>query len=113
MVPGITDALRDLDELAKSAREAGAQYIFANALFLKPCSAAVFLPFLEKEFPHLVEAYRARYGEKAFLPDAYRKRLQALMAKLRKKHGYPAREEHAASREPAAKEYPAEQLALF
>src|SRR5690349_16523064 len=116
VVPGITDAPKDLDELARAAREAGAQYIFANALFLKPCSASVFLPFLEKEFPQLVESYHQRYGERAFLPDAYRKRLQALMVKLRAKHGYPTREERerfggAGKRAPRA--YPAEQLAMF
>jgi DNA repair photolyase len=112
VVPGITDAPKDLDELARVARQSGAQYIFANALFLKPCSASVFLPFLEKEFPHLVESYRKRYGERAFLPDVNRKRLQALMRKLREKHGYPAREEHS-MKQPKPKEYAAEQLGLF
>lgn len=110
VVPGITDSPAALDALAKAARNAGAQYIFANALFLKPCSAKVFLPFLEKEFPHLVESYRARYADKAFLSDAYRRRLQALMVKLRGKHGYPSREEHA---DRPQRVYPAEQLALF
>ena len=112
VVPGITDAPSDLDALAKAAHQAGARYIFANALFLKPCSASVFLPFLEKEFPDLVESYRQRYGEKAFLSDAYRKRLQALMVKLRNKYGFPSREEHS-MKQPEPKQYPAEQLALF
>jgi DNA repair photolyase len=112
VVPGITDAPKDLDDLVRVAREHGAQYIFANALFLKPCSASVFLPFLEKEFPHLVESYKRRYGERAFLPDAYRKHLAALMRKLRAKYGYPAREEHS-MKQPSPKPYPAEQLALF
>jgi DNA repair photolyase len=116
VVPGITDSPKDLDDLARAAREAGALYIFANALFLKPCSASVFLPFLEKEFPHLVETYHLRYGDRAFLPDTYRKRLQALMVKLRAKHAYPTRAERerfggAAKHPPQA--YPAEQLALF
>ena len=116
VVPGITDAPQDLDGLALAAREAGALYIFANALFLKPCSASVFLPFLEKEFPHLVESYRRRFGDRAFLPDAYRKRLQALMVKLRAKHGFPSREERermgGTAKQPP-RGYPAEQLALF
>ena len=91
VVPGITDAPRDLDALVKATREAGGQYIFANALFLKPCSAAIFLPWLEKEFPQLVENYRRRFESRAFLPDAYRKRLSSLMAALRKKHGFTAK----------------------
>ena len=91
VVPGITDAAKDLDALVKATREAGGEYIFANALFLKPSSAAIFLPWLEQEFPHLVENYRLRFANKAFLSTAYRKRLSSLMAALRKKHGFAAR----------------------
>jgi len=70
-----------------SIAHAGAKSIFANPLFLKPCSASVFLPFLEKEFPRLVASYRERYEQRAFLPPAYGKRLSQLMARLRAKHG--------------------------
>src|SRR5258705_6992480 len=68
VLPEITDAPRDLDALVKAASEVGAKYIFANGLFLKPCSAAVFLPFLEEHFPALVNLYRQRYADDAFLP---------------------------------------------
>jgi len=114
VVPGITDDPRALDALVRATREAGGRYIFANPLFLKPCSAAIFLPFLEKEFPHLVENYRRRYMSRAFLPASYRKRISSLMAALRRKHGFAARE--AATRIPES-HYPlpeeTQQLALF
>jgi DNA repair photolyase len=87
VVPGITDSPRDLDALVQVTAQAGGKYIFANPLFLKPCSASIFLPFLEKEFPHLVEDYRRRYASRAFLPAAYRKRISELMSKLRRKYG--------------------------
>ncbi len=87
VVPGITDSPRDLEALVRATAEAGGKYIFANPLFLKPCSAAVFLPFLEKEFPQLVEDYRRRYATRAFLPGTYRKRISDLMGKLRRKYG--------------------------
>lgn len=86
VVPGITDAPKDLESLIRSAAEAGADYVFANPLFLKPCSAAVFLPFLEQNFPHLAENYRQRYQDRAFLPPAYGKRLSELVARLREKY---------------------------
>lgn len=86
VVPGITDSPRDLEMLVKAVAEAGGKYVYANPLFLKPCSAAVFLPFLEKQFPHLVESYRERYQSRAFLPQAYRKRISQLMARLRTKY---------------------------
>jgi len=87
VLPGITDSPHDLEALVKATAEAGGKYIYANPLFLKPCSAAVFLPFLEKQFPHLVTSYRERFNNRAFLPQAYHKRISQLMARLRQKHG--------------------------
>ncbi|HEV3511572.1 MAG TPA: radical SAM protein [Candidatus Sulfotelmatobacter sp.] len=86
VVPGITDAPQDLESLIRAAADAGADYVFANPLFLKPCSAAVFLPFLEQNFPHLADSYRQRYQDRAFLPAAYGKRLSQLIARLREKY---------------------------
>jgi DNA repair photolyase len=86
VLPEITDAPHDLDALVKAASEAGAKYIFANGLFLKPCSAAVFLPFLEEHFPALVDRYKKRYESRAFLPKGYAQRLSQLMARLRQKY---------------------------
>src|SRR5712671_4982825 len=87
VLPEITDRPRDLEALVKAASEAGAKWVFANPLFLKPCSAAVFLPFLEENFPDLVELYRTRYADRAFLPKGYGQRLSQLMASFRRKYG--------------------------
>jgi DNA repair photolyase len=87
VLPEITDSPRDLEAVVKAASKAGAKYIFANPLFLKPCSAAIFLPFLEQNFPALAERYRARYADRAFLAKGYGQRLSHLMAALRRKYG--------------------------
>ena len=87
VLPEITDHPRDLEALVKAASEADARYIYANPLFLKPCSAAVFMPFLEEHFPALVELYRRRYTDHAFLPKGYSERLSRLMANLRQRYG--------------------------
>jgi DNA repair photolyase len=87
VLPGITDSPRDLAALVQAVAMAGGKHIFANPLFLKPCSAAVFMPFLEKEFPQLAGNYRERYAGRAFVTEPYRKRLAELMEKLREKHG--------------------------
>jgi hypothetical protein len=71
----------------------------------------VFLPFLEKEFPRLVENYKRRYHGRAFLPDAYAKPLSQLVERLRKKYGIggdPRRSRMIVPRAPAG-----EQLMLF
>ncbi len=88
VLPEITDHARDLETLVQAAREAGAKYIYANPLFLKPCSAAVFLPFVAEHFPALVDIYRVRYQDRAFLPKGYAERLSKLMSALRQKHGF-------------------------
>lgn len=97
VVPGITDGVKELDALVKATKEHEGRYIFANPLFLKPCSAKVFMPFLEQEFPHLVAKYRERFAGKAFVSAAYRKRISELMRKLRQKYGIgqrPRYEQH-------------------
>jgi DNA repair photolyase len=86
VMPGITDAPQQIEAVIRAAAEAGADHLFANPLFLKPCSAAVFLPFLEQNFPHLAENYRERYHDRAFLPPAYGKRLAQLVRRLRVKY---------------------------
>src|SRR6202795_494635 len=87
VLPEITDRPRDLEALVKAASEAGAKWIFANPLFLKPCSAAVFLPFLAEHFPALVDNYKKRYEGRAFLPKGYAQRLSQLIGAFRRKHG--------------------------
>ena len=112
VLPGITDSTAGLDKVVRGAKEAGARFVYANALFLKPCSASMFLPFLEKEFPQLVESYRKRYGERAFVSKAYREQLSAVMSALRKKHGI---RKEMTDRKSVSAEYRAEevQMALF
>jgi len=87
VLPGITDSPQQLEAVVKDAAQAAATYIYANPLFLKPCSAAVFIPFLHEHFPSLVSDYERRFKERAFLPAAYRKRISELFVKLRRKYG--------------------------
>jgi DNA repair photolyase len=114
VLPGITDSPHDLEALVKATAQAGGKHIFANSLFLKPCSAAVFLPFLEKEFPQLVESYRLRYKDRAFLSASYRKRLSQLMARLRQKHGIRSDYDRYSQRtHPAVASESSDQMKLF
>jgi DNA repair photolyase len=111
VLPGITDSPANLEAVVSAAAAAGARNLFAGPLFLKPCSSAVFLPFLEQHFPALVASYRERYKDRAFLPASYGKRIAELIARLRVKHGMtrtkPRREEFVTAFEED------EQLSLF
>jgi len=113
VLPAITDAPRDLEALVRATAEAGGKYVFANSLFLKPCSAAVFMPLLEQEFPHLVASYRERYNNRAFLPGSYRKRLSQLMARLRQKYGIRSDYDRYSERSHPLPSADTEQLSLF
>ena len=86
VLPGITDSPKQLELVVRGAAEAKANYVYANPLFLKPCSAAVFMPFLKEHFPGLVPDYEQRFKDRAFLPVAYRKRISELFARLREKY---------------------------
>jgi DNA repair photolyase len=88
VMPGITDRPEDLEAVVRATAEAGGRSIFANALFLRPCSATIFLPFLEQHFPHLTEDYRRCYRQRAFVSSRYRRRLADVMAGLRRKYGF-------------------------
>jgi len=115
VLPGITDSPADLEAVVRAAAEAGARHIFAGPLFLKPCSAAVFLPFLEENFPHLVENYKRRYQDRAFLPPSYGKRISQLVSRLRQKYGIKQADPRGQNKYPD--KWPAEaadeQLTLF
>src|ERR1700691_5430837 len=87
VLPGITDSPDDLEAIVREAAAAGARHIFAGPLFLKPCSAAVFLPFLDQHVPQVVENYRHRYQDRSFLPPSYGKRIAELIASFRRKYG--------------------------
>jgi len=110
VLPGITDSPRQLESVVKAAARAGACHIYANPLFLKPCSAAVFLPFLRENFPQLVPEYETRFRDRAFLPAWYRKRISELMTKFRQKHGI-SRESR--WNKPAQSHSAQEQMSLF
>lgn len=91
VVPGITDSPRNLEAVIKAGKEAGASYLFANPLNLRPGSAAVFLPFIEEKFPALAAQYRERYGKRTYVEKAYQQRISSLVRALKRKHGLVSR----------------------
>jgi DNA repair photolyase len=87
IMPGLTDGERQLDRLAKAARDAGALSFGGGPLFLMPSAQKVFLPFLEKEFPELAPRYREMYEKSAYLGRAYKETLQQRVRQIRDRYG--------------------------
>jgi DNA repair photolyase len=86
LMPGITDLRSSIESVARAASEAGACYLFAGALFLKPCSLPTFFDFVREHFPQQLAAYQRRYGTSAFVSSEYRKRMQDLVESIRSKY---------------------------
>jgi DNA repair photolyase len=87
VMPLINDSEESIEAVCAAASSAGARSFTASPLFLKPCSAQVFLPFLAERFPHLVRRYRERYEKDPYLkghyPDMIRERVQRIRARYR------------------------------
>ncbi len=88
ILPGLTDSPRALEDLARSAAAAGAQSFYGSVLFLMPSAMKQFMPFLEREFPHLVKRYRQLYALSAYLNGEYKERMTKLLADLRERYGF-------------------------
>jgi|SRR5215469_6306619 len=86
VMPLINDSEKSLDEVCAAAEANGASAFSAGALFLKPCSQQVFLPFLEQHFPHLVRRYRERFEKNAFLKGPYLDMIEERVKKIRARH---------------------------
>jgi DNA repair photolyase len=87
IMPMVTDSERQLDRLAKAARDAGAESFGGGPLFLMPSAQSVFLPFLEREFPELARPYREWFQRSAYLDRIYKEKLRARVQKIRERYG--------------------------
>ncbi len=87
ILPGLNDAPGMLDALASQAAQAGARFLYGNVLFLAPSAMKQFMPFLEREFPHLVKRYRKLYARSAYLHGEYPEKIASFMARLRTRYG--------------------------
>ena len=61
VLPGLTDAPRDLAAVLAAAREAGAVHAWTNVLNLRAGTREHFLEVLEREWPEELERYRRLY----------------------------------------------------
>jgi DNA repair photolyase len=98
ILPGLTDSEEELDALFGAAREAGAQWVAANVLFLMPASWATFIAFLQEKFPKLVRQYREWYRGYGYAPDSYKQQIKERVERLRLKHGLGKRSEEVQKR---------------
>jgi len=95
VLPAITDHPAALEALVKAVAERGASYLNACPLRLRSSARARYLPFIEKEFPHLARRYWATYAFDHKVSETYanglRQRMRALCEKYGVAYGYYGR----------------------
>jgi DNA repair photolyase len=87
VLPGITDGPEAMESLVHAVARAGASHIAACALRLRGTARRRYLPFVESEFPHLADRYRASYATGYNVGERYREGLKGHFARLCAKYG--------------------------
>ncbi|HEX5227358.1 MAG TPA: radical SAM protein [Bryobacteraceae bacterium] len=93
VMPLINDSEESLDRVCEAAARNGASAFSASTLFLKPCSAQVFLPFIETQFPHLARRYRERFEKSAYLKGHYPEMIAERVERIRTRYKLAARQD--------------------
>jgi DNA repair photolyase len=65
ILPGISDSAHQLEATVAAVAEAGACFLWANIVYLKPGTKEHFMEFLERDYPQLLPSYQAMF------PGAY------------------------------------------
>jgi DNA repair photolyase len=86
VLPGLTDDEAHLEAVIKGAADHGAQFVFSNVLRLGPGISEYYLPFIEREFPHLKDRYAEMYRRNS-APSAYSDKIAARVRNLKEQHG--------------------------
>jgi len=89
VLPGITDELPHLEALMGAARAQGAKFVHPGPLRLYPTVRALFLPIIDRHFPHLSERYRVAFQGRGAVPKRYRRALIQRFRRLERRYGFP------------------------
>jgi DNA repair photolyase len=86
VLPGLSDAPHQLEATVAAAAEAGACFVWANIVYLKPGTKEHFLEFLGREYPHLLPRYRELFPG-AYAPNAAKASVLGAVGESRRRHG--------------------------
>jgi DNA repair photolyase len=79
LMPGINDSAEQVAKIVELATEAGAAYVTGVALHLRGEVRRLFFEWLQEHRPDLVGRYDRLYQRGAYMPEADRERLAALV----------------------------------
>jgi len=87
VLPYLTDDEESLDRAVAAVAESGASSLSYTALHLRAGTKEWFAAWLRREHPDLVPRYRALYGDGAYAPKEYRRRLAARIRLIIHRYG--------------------------
>jgi DNA repair photolyase len=89
VLPGLTEAPRQLAEVLSAAREAGATHAWTNLLNLRPGTREHFLSVIEREWPEELDRYRRLYpaGGSGYLRPSDARPIEGRAAAVRRGAG--------------------------
>jgi DNA repair photolyase len=87
LLPGLSDKPELLREVVLAAREAGAAFLWANVLFLKPGTREHFLENLARDWPEMLDRYQQLYV-RPFAPKAASEPIIERFARIRAEYGF-------------------------
>ncbi len=108
ILPGISDAPEQLEEVIKAAHDAGAQGVWANLLHLRSGTREHFLSQVARDWPHLLQQYRELYRYDAYLTDEAKAPALRKVSELKQRYEIGATRAHLIEPPP-----PVEQLSLL
>ncbi len=86
IIPYISDAADEIDELLRRARKAGVCYALHSTLNLRSSTRKVFLNFISQQYPHLYDEFTILYKNSMYAREDYRVNLRKTVARLKAKH---------------------------
>jgi DNA repair photolyase len=86
ILPGLSDSAAQLEATVAAAAEAGACFVWANIVYLKPGTKEHFMEFLGREYPRLLPRYQQLFPG-AYAPAAVKGPVTAAVAALKRRHG--------------------------
>lgn len=85
ILPGLTDSIEHMESVIAAAAEHGASFLSSGILRLGPGISEYYLPFVEREFPHLKATYERLYRGN-YAPGLYTEVIQRRLDDLRLKY---------------------------
>jgi len=89
VLPGITDDIPHLESLMRAGKAVGAKFVHPGPLRLYPQVRPLFLPIVDRHFPHLAARYRAAYQGRGAAPRRYGRALIRRFRELERRYGFP------------------------